>query len=489
MVKVREIHQNLIQTALDQLPSQIKQYSPKDKILLNEFLATLSLYKDARHNRKQLSFKIDEYINKHLGTDQYLQTPFLWFSVNFYQNANLLLEVSKFHADNFYEYLGKQIRSNSNIQGLFQLIKQNIPLTDLKWELLQYQSNKMPYPLSTVQLKIISAIYACIQNKGIQSLNQRKLIECIKEKVNTSSISHLSPELKRFFTLIEGRWYTRFHSPAFGFVRLFFYIQLRSGVTISQIFKSLDENSINLNSSDFYQVRTDPDTYLGILLTPGKSLKSVSKHLSGFQEDNQIFIKNLTKIQYIRRSVSIDLYSINKGWVKLNKTALRKLKGSILEDDQTTLSSKVYLTSKPNMKWNYESHPLSNQLKQLYIEIPEEYSYENLLLSPSNSEEGSALTRDEIGLLKLLHTNNVIQAGFIPYRLIYEYSLDSYWLILPELSENQLKNLLSMIPYCEIYNIDDSILIWTRLMDYQVDWIQNELKWEIFPILRVTVNK
>jgi len=488
MVKVREINQNFIQTALNQFPSYIEQYSPKDKILLNNFISILNLYKHASDNRKQLSYKIREYINKNLGTDQYLKTAFLWFSVDYFQNANLQLEISKFHADNFYEYLAKHIRSKSNIQGLFSLIRKNTLLTDLKWELLQYECNKMPYPLTVTQLEMILALNTCIQDEGIYILNQRKLIEAIKKRVNTSSIPHLSPELKRFFKLIEGRWYLRFHSPAFGFDRIFFHIQIQKGFSLDRVFQSSDKNSIQLNSSDFYQVRTDPDTFVGIILLTSSSVDSFLKQLGEMEENDKILIKSLTKIRYIRRSISIDLYNLKKGWVTLNKTALRRLKESILRETPTKISSKTFLSPIPNLNWKHVNHPLSRQLEKLYSSIHDAFTYENLPLSSMSSGQESTLTRNEIGLLKQLYSNKVVHVGFIPYRLIYEFSIDTYWLQLPELSENQLKNLLSAIPYCEIYSIDKSILIWTRLMEYQVDWIRKELKWDIFPILRVSIT-
>ena len=488
MVKVREINQNFIQTALNQFPSYIKQYSPKDKVLLINFTSILNLYKDACNNRKHLSYKITEYINKNLGTDQYLKTPFLWFSVDYFQNANLLLEISKFHADNFYEFLARHIRSKSNIYGLFYLLKQNTPLTDLQWELLQYECNKIPYPLTNTQLEMIIALNNCIQEEGIHILDQRKLIESIKERVNTSSILHLSPELKRFFKLIEGQWYLRFHSPAFGFDRIFFHIQIQNGIELNRMFQSLDQNAIRLNSSDFYKIRTNPETFIGIILVTSQSLNTFRKHLRGMEEDSKILIKNIAKIRYIRRSISTDLYDLEKGWVTLNKAALRRLKESILGDTLTEISSKMFLSPIPNLNWKYVNHPLSRQLEKLYSNIPDVFTYENLPLSSSSSGQESILTRNEIGLLKLLYSNKVVHVGFIPYRLIYEFSIDEYWLQLPELSENQLKKLLSVIPYCEIYNIEKSILIWTRLMGYQVDWIRNELKWDVLPILRVTID-
>jgi len=159
LVKRHESLKKYIKTILDQLPQYIEAYPPEEQELLIEFLSIVAYYEEADFQRKKLSQRFEEYNERVIKTNQYLNTAFLWFTESYLSTANLLLNISKFHATSFYEYLTKYLRGNSVTPGVFQLLKKKCSLPDLAWEKLQYSSNKLLYPLSNDQFEILIAIY------------------------------------------------------------------------------------------------------------------------------------------------------------------------------------------------------------------------------------------------------------------------------------------------------------------------------------------
>ena len=113
------------------------------------------------------------------------------------------------------------------------------------------------------------------------------------------------------------------------------------------------------------------------------------------------------------------------------------------------------------------------------------YSFSNLPLRLSDNQNSYSLTRAEIGLLKQLYYNQVVQIGFMPVRLVYEFSLDLYCVILPKIPLFQLKCFLDLIPYSEIYFTEKSIYVWARLTPKLVQWIESDLNWPVIPIRRI----
>jgi len=92
----RESFKRFIKTIVNQLPAHIEGYPPTDQVLLNDFLSVLQHYEEADNQRNRLSKRFEWYIKSISGTEQYLQIPFLWFTYNYFWNANLLLNISKF---------------------------------------------------------------------------------------------------------------------------------------------------------------------------------------------------------------------------------------------------------------------------------------------------------------------------------------------------------------------------------------------------------
>ncbi|MFX1514891.1 MAG: hypothetical protein ACFFC6_01145, partial [Promethearchaeota archaeon] len=131
-----------IETVLEQLPILIAKYTPPEQKILNDFFAVVQHYRKVDYKRKELSSHLEEYVRLYQGTDQYLQIPFLWFSLDLCMNANLLLSVAKFHADEFLGYL------REFLTRAFQLIRKGTSLFDVdSFESLQYECNRLRNPL------------------------------------------------------------------------------------------------------------------------------------------------------------------------------------------------------------------------------------------------------------------------------------------------------------------------------------------------------
>ena len=146
--------------------------------------------------------------------------------------------------------------------------------------------------------------------------------------------------------------------------------------------------------------------------------------------------------------------------------------------------SALSLTSSFNQNWVYNQHPLPAKIIELYCKIPDEYSYSDLPLNSGNQHR-TALSRDEIGLLKQLSYNEVVSIGFVPWRLMYEYSLDLYWINLPIIPDFMLKRFLNLVPYSDIYYTENSISLLTRLTPKVVHWIKTDLNWRVIPVTLV----
>ena len=100
----RKTWKRFMKTILSRLPAYVEKYPPAEQTLLTEFLNVLQHFEEADFNRKKLSNRFDEFDQKYYLTEQYYRLPFLWFTHTYLTNANLLLSVSRFHADIFKEY-------------------------------------------------------------------------------------------------------------------------------------------------------------------------------------------------------------------------------------------------------------------------------------------------------------------------------------------------------------------------------------------------
>ena len=158
MVTLAEMNKKMIKTVISQLPPLIQHYPDSDQVLLNNFLELLQYFEEADYKRSKLISRLTEYTNSLQGADIYLQTPFLWFTKTYFQNAQATLTCATFRADSFYRYLSRYLRHAGGSPGVFELLRKHTKLENLEWEQLQYTSNKIETPLSTSKLNLIETI-------------------------------------------------------------------------------------------------------------------------------------------------------------------------------------------------------------------------------------------------------------------------------------------------------------------------------------------
>ncbi len=483
----RESFKRFIKTIIEQLSPHIEMYPPADQNLLMDFLSVLQHYEEADYNRNKLSQRFEEYNKKVLGTDQYLQTAFLWFTFNYFWNAIPLLNISKFHGDLLYEYLVKHLRGSPTTPGVYGLVRGNIPLSDLAWEQLQYESNKLLIPLTENQLRIINSVYSCIEETGVYALDPHKLRSMIVKRVDFPKNIKPSDELNRFFIRMEGRWSFRFFSPALGLDRLIFNVQLQESTSLEDIIDFQNPENTVLCVSDIYSARNLPNTYFGNLLVPTQDIEQLESHLQQRENQGELILNKLLRITTTRTSVSLNHYQANSGWFRLSPTKMRRLTSLLKSKHPKKRQMKSYslfLSSSFNDHWFYDQHPLSIEIIKLYSRIPDDFTYPYLPLR-SNAQDSTALTRAEIGLLKQLICNKVVYIEFVPWRVVYEFSLDIYCILLPKIPLFQLKRFLLLIPYSEIHYTENNICILARLTPKLVRWIENDLNWTVISIIRI----
>jgi len=484
LVKRHESLKKYIKTILDQLPQYIEAYPPEEQELLKEFLSILSHYEEAEFKRSELSNKFETYRQDIISRKNYPVLPFLCFLSTYFRNALVILNNSGFHAKLFYEYLIKHLRGSTQFQGVYGFIRKKVALFDLAWELLQYECSKLTSPLTSDQLQILNTVYSCRKELGVHTLDSKHLRFEVNEKSNQPlTVS----ELTRFFTLIEGKWFLHFFPPAFGLTRLSFRIQLIEPNELNDIINFQDPSNTVLCVSDVHAIRNSKNEYIGTFLIPTRCIDRFTEYILHHKEQSNLVIKNLSKIETSFRTTSLEIYEAGVGWKEPSKTKLNLLKTKLLsEKPRETYSNALSTLNIPqsfNSNWYYNQHPLPGKIIELYCRIPEAYSFIELPFRSLKSGNTKSLSRDEIGLLKQLYYNKVVNIGFVPWRMIYEFSLDRYCIEIPQKPILKLKQLLFLLPYSFTYITKDKIYIWAFLTPHLVNWIKNRLKWNIYPVI------
>lgn len=212
-----------------------------------------------------------------------------------------MLNVSKFHVNLFNEYLVKHLRGSSDTPGVYGLISENIPLSNLAWEQLQYESNKLLVPLTENQLHIMNAVYSFIEETGVYALDPHKFRAAIVNRVSFPKNLKPSDELNRFLTRMDGRWSLHFSTSAFGFDRLVFHFQLRESALLEDLIEFQNPKNTVLSVSDVYIVKNLLNTYLGTLLVPTQEIGRLENYLqhceSGIKIQKQIKTQETVNLQ------------------------------------------------------------------------------------------------------------------------------------------------------------------------------------------------
>ena len=475
----------MIKTVISQLPPLIQHYPESDQVLLNDFLDLLKYFEEAEYKRAKLINRLTEYTNSLQGTDIYLQTPFLWFAKTYFQNAQATLTWATFRADAFYRYLSKHLRHAKGSPGVFELLRKHTKLENLEWEQLQYTSNKIQTPLSTSKLDLIESIFTIVENEGINSLNSRILKKKLKSHFLRKST--YSNELKAFFAQLESRWNLNFHPPGFGLEKIFLQLQLIEA-QIDKIIPFQDMSNTIMRFSDIYYSREENDTYFGVIFVPTQDVNLFFEYLKEQEEKGLLKISTYAPITSTYRSISLEKYKADNGWISLTKVQMRKQVDLLLSKvgKKITARKKLhYFSPSFNRKWHFTQHQLPLELIRIYCDLQSSYSYKSLPFTSSGNKEEKSFTKESIGLLKQLNYNNNLNIDWIPLRLVYEFSLDYYWIIIPKIPLPRLTRFLEILPYSVVHLAEDQIILYAYLTPQLAQWMSEDLNWEIHFVSRL----
>jgi hypothetical protein len=478
----RKTWKKFMKTMLSQIPSYITKYPPSDQKILNEFLSILQNYVvDTQETRSQLFDRLEGFQTKYHNTEKYLNLPFLWFVESYFSNAAKLLSVSGFHADDFYEYLVKQLRGYSDTEGVFQLLHKAIPLNDLKWEQLQYACNRLSVPLKSEELHALETIHVMSMETGLNALDQRQIKTNIFNWVKSPS---LNKKLEDLFLRLDSKWFLRFYAPAFGLELLFFQFQLNSSTSLQDIIDFHNSANTTLCNSSVYWIRGFQNMYCGILVIPTKSVNSLQSFLQKCHSQAKLVLHELTKIKTSRISISLRLYQATKGWRTPTQTDWCRLVPMLKTKNPRKMRTKLtsYYLTHPFNEQSADRQDLTD-LVNLFCKIPREFSFKELPLGSNNDQNQLKLSKAELTLLEEMYKRKIVQIGFLSNGLIYEFSLDTYWIKAPKMPLDQLSRLLAWIPFCRLYFTENNIFIWSYLTSEFAQWLSADLGWTVMQII------
>jgi hypothetical protein len=482
MVKKAETHKKMIRTVLEQLPPYIKHYSPEDQVLLHEFLKLLGKFEKADKNRTELINNYESYTERKLETTEYYHTSFLWFTVAYFKKASSILNWTDFQAISFYEYLAKYLRKDPSYYGVHELIRNQIQLTDDKWEQLQYACTKMLKPLTKEEMKIIGELISIVKKEGIYTLDSRMV------RKRLSGVFPKGTKTKKLITALltnlESRWHLNLNPAAFGIERVFFHLQgIKGG--IDEILDFNDPKNMILCLSDIYVSRDQPNDYFGVFYIPTQDIISLTSFLKNHEQKGTLKLKEMSQINTSFRGLSLERYNTEKGWPKMSKTDFQKLVELIKDEKEQQAQTEGRMTNftpKFDQKWKFDQHQLNIELIRLYCDIKNNYNFSELPLPLVKDKENNLIMKNNIGLLKQLKYNNIMSVDWIPWRLVFEYSLDFYWIIVPSKYLNNLIHFLKTVPFSMIYLTNEKIFLWLHLAPQIVNYLKNKFEWKIYPI-------
>jgi hypothetical protein len=475
MVTRRENIRKYIQVIIEQLPRYFHNYSVNDQKFLTLFLEPIRYYEEADNNREKLAKRLRDSQNQLINTEIYVKHPFSWFAVSFFENAEVALQNSSFHADDFFDYILPILRGTAGEDdGVFQLIRKRTSLDDLKWEKLQYLCSKLRVPLSINQFQIVNSTYELIRLKPWSVLRPRRLRSMLQEQ---DKIPILSRELPKLFSILNAFWTVWPHYSAFGLKSLFFKCNLASKVNLEDIIDFGDKENHILQTSLISSIRNNPNEYMGIIMLPAQQYEAFQDYLQTKLLEGLMKSFQLEEIIENRWSCSLNKYQTETGWQEIPKTQwdqavhIMKLKYLPRRRKSVNLS---FLTPKVENSWNFLQ--LSDPIAAIRLICENNlFTFNDLLTRTYPS--------DDFPLLKKLFEKQVLFLDFNALRLRDEYSLDVYWIEAPKISFYQLKKILDLVPDARIAFTENNSYIRTHLSNYMVRRITKDLDWTIYPLL------
>ena len=475
MATRRENIRKYIEVIIEQLPRYFQMYSPEDQIFLNLFLEPLSHYREADKKRENLAKRLHNAHQQFIQTEVYLKHPFSWFAVTYFENAEVALQISSFHADDFFDYILPILRGTAGgDDGVFQLIRKITPLDDLKWERLQYLCSKLRVPLSISQVQLLNGIYTLIEQNPCNIIRPRRLRSILLEQDRTPK---LSSELTRLFNILNAYWTVWPYYPAFGLKSLFLQCKLDSKHGLDKIIDFQDSKNHILQTSHVSSIRNSVNEYIGIIIIPDKQQQALQNYLERKMSEGLIKSFSLDTIIENRWVYSLTQYQTESGWEEVSKTQWDQIV-RILQLDNIPRRRKVanlsYITPKAKNKWKFLQ--LKDPVEAINLICKNNlFTYDDLV--------SKTYLPDDFPLLKKLFEEEVLYLDFIATRLRDEYSLDIYYIQTPRISLYQLKKFLELVHNARVAFTENNCYIRTHLSNYMAQRITRDLNWTIYPLL------
>ncbi|MHA2247348.1 MAG: hypothetical protein ACXADY_20545 [Candidatus Hodarchaeales archaeon] len=480
MVSRHETYKKFLRTVTDQLPEYIMNYEPEEQTLLENFrLIIQECELKAEKDRNSLLWQLQDFNLKIRSLKDYTELSFLWFCADYVSNANLLLNVADYHAEEFYQYLVTYIRNNPDLPGVFQLIRDNISLNDPKWEMIQYECINPP-PLMTEDIKAIEAVYRFIEKEGIEVLNPTRLRAEIKEQVN----SRILNGLYKLFTLMNAYWYLWFFPPAFGIEGAIFHFQLSETTSLEEIIDIRKTENGILGMSNIFQIRNLPKAYIGIFYTPDHLVNQLIKYFQYYDQKGKLSLQKASRVSDMQIGFSLKRYQPEKGWLNFTTTEWNRLSRQMSSDrlqDIPEIQIPYFTSTAFNQNWNFLKHTNPTRAANLYCIEPRKFNINSLPFSIKPKNQNYSIR--EKAHLKELYNNRVVQIIFQVDRLNFAFSLDLYWIILP--NNNQLSWLLRELPYSHLFYTKEETHIWSLLTSDLAEKLQTDLNWTVLPIITI----
>jgi len=475
-----------IETILRLLPEKIVKYSLDDQKLIIDFIEVIKNFEEADNNRDSLIERFSIYSTSTRRKKEFLETPFLGLTIIFAENAIYNLSIARFHSLEFYRSLLQQLRP------LFHLFNKQQPLNSEKFEEILDKIKIMHSPLNDNEIHFLNQTHSILKAGGLESLNSNQINEEIGNNETILKQLRKKTEISRVFTLVEGRWWIHFHSQAFGLSRVVFQFTRDEKTPLKEIIDLNDQKNTVLCNSDVYQIRGSSTEYIGIFLVPSKDVKLLKAFFQRCKEKGKIISKKLTNIDFRQRNTSLESYKEGFGWKDLSRGKKERIEKQIAPSNYNKWFMKNKYTTKSlqgNPQWHYSDQQNSEQIIRLYCKSPTEFSFTNLPLNIRTEKKPSMFSRKDIELLRHFYDESVINIGFIPWRLIDDYSTTTYFLEVTNIPISKLKRFLNIIPFAEVYFSSIGSFIWAVLSPKMVTWIKTSLGINVIPIQRCHVFK
>jgi hypothetical protein len=468
------------------LPTSLQKYSPEEQELITEFLNILQHFEvNTSQKRETLIGLMNSYNDKYYPNhEKYLSLPFLWFTIDYFNIARRILNAAGFYPARFYKYLVQHFRGDSQVQGIFDLIRTITPLIDLQWEKLQYSCNRFTMPLTDDELQALEAVYSYLSSAGLRALNQRRLKATIANRVKRPKFIR---ELAQLFTLLNAQWNIRFYPPAFGLERLFFQFQLNESTSLTEILDLQNPANTILGASYVYRI-DEFNNYLGIMWLPTQTIKAMQDYLIQKEKQGFLILNRLAKIFNSQVSSSLILYEPRKGWRNLNASEYRRLRHQLRPSISRRRSSEPppFHCSPPfDTRWDYQkdsNNGTPGQFISLCSKFSKPFYFDDLPQSGQLGKDNVRFLDNEIPLLTELYNNQVIQVNFDPFRLFQDFTTDQFCIQVPAtIPFEKLRFLLSYLPKANIFTTEDQTrYIWTFLTPEIIEFLVQDIELNVY---------